>query len=126
MSQGNPWEAFAAEHRRNERITCTISRIVSDIGLFAALGRGIDGIVHLGDLDWMVPGEEVIAHYSVGDPIEVVILCIQPEMQRISLGIKQLKPDPRSDQPSEPPEPTPVRPNNPKPPKPLSEAAEHD
>lgn len=125
MTQRNSWEAFDGQHRRNERITSKISRIVSDIGIFVSLDRGIHGIVHLRDLDWVIPGEEAIARYSVGDLIEVVILSIQPELERISLGVKQLTPDPRPNQRGEPPPaPVPVKPKSPKPSKPLSEAAE--
>lgn len=64
MSQINPWEAFNDNdnHHRDERITSTISRIVSDIGLFIALDGGIDGIVHLSNLDWTIPSEESIAY----------------------------------------------------------------
>ena len=126
MNQTDPWEAFDTEHHRRQRITSTISRIVRDIGLFVALDRGIDGIVHLSDLDWTIPGVEAVGRYNVGDPVEAVILSIQPERQRISLGIKQLTADPRSDRRGEPPAPAPVRPGSPRPPKPLSEAAKHD
>lgn len=122
MNERNSWEAFDDEHHRNERITSTISRIVSDIGLFVALDRGIDGIVHLNDLDWAIPGEEAITRYKVGDTIEVVILSIRPDLERISLGIKQLTPGPRSNPHGEPPAPAPVKPKSPKP---LSEVAEH-
>lgn len=125
MSEPNPWDAFDEHHHRDERLTSTISRIVSDIGLFVALDGGIDGIVHLSDLDWEIPGEKAIASYSVGDTIEVVILAIEPERERLCLGIKQLKPDPRANRDGQPPAPAPVRPNSPKPPKPLSEAAEY-
>ena len=126
MSPIDPWEAFNDNHHHDERITSTISRIVSDLGLFIALDGGIDGIVHLSDLDWTIPSEESIAQYSVGDRIKLVILSIQPEMQRISLGIKQLTSNPRSDRRDEPPAPVPIKPKKPKPPNPLSEAAEFD
>ncbi len=98
--------------------------LVSDIGVFVALERGIYGIVHLNDLDWLIPGEEAIDCYAVGDLVEVVILAIQPELERVSLGIKQLTEDPRQNRRDEPPTPAPVTPNSPKPPKPLSEEAE--
>ncbi|MCZ6525546.1 MAG: S1 RNA-binding domain-containing protein, partial [Gammaproteobacteria bacterium] len=104
MMQRTPWEAFDDEHHRNERITSTISRIV-DFGIFVDLDKGINGIVHLNDLDWVIPGEKAIACYTVGDPIEVVILSIEPERERISLGIKQLTSDPRQDRRGEPPAP---------------------
>ena len=61
MSERNAWEAFDYEHHRNERLKSSISRIVIDIGIFVALDRGIDGIVHLSDLDWTMPGEEYVA-----------------------------------------------------------------
>ena len=125
MTQKNSWQAFDDEHHRNEPITTKISRIVNDLGIFVALDRGIDGIVHLNDLDWEIPGKEAITRYNVGAPIEVVILSIQPELERISLGIKQLTTDPRPGRRGEPPAPAPVKPISPKPPKPLSEAAKH-
>ncbi len=124
MTQRTPWEAFDDEHCRNERITSTISRIVSDIGIFVNLEGGIEGIVHLSDLDWVTPGHEAVSRYNIGDPIEVVILAIDPDRQRVSLGIKQHKPEPRQHPRGEPPIPAPVKPKCPRPPNPLSEAIE--
>ncbi len=123
-TQQNPWEAFEAEHGRCEHISGTISRIVHDMGILVRLDGGIDGLVHLNDLDWILPGEMVIDRYSVGDEVETVIISIDPGRERISLGIKQLTDDPRDDQHIDPPAPAPVRPKNPKPPKPLSESVD--
>ena len=124
MSERNAWEAFEEEHHCNEQLKNSISRIVVDLGIFVALDGGIDGIVHLSDLDWTIPGEEAIASYNVGDTIEMMILAIDPERERISLGIKQNTPDPRPDRRGEPPALVPVKPKNPRPPKPLSEGVE--
>ena len=125
MKASNPWESFNAKHDRNERITSTISRI-SDFGLFIALEGGIDGIVHLNDLDWTIPGDVAITQYNVGDSVVVVILSIDPERERISLGIKQLGPDPRPDRRDEPPSLAPVRPNRPKRPNPHAAATDRE
>lgn len=124
MSEQNAWEAFEEEHYRNERLKSSILRIVPDLAIFVAQDRSIDGIVHLSDLDWTIPGDEAITNYNVGDTIDVVILAIDPERERISLGIKQLRPDPRPDRRGEPPASASVKPKSPRPPKPLSEAAE--
>ena len=126
MSQPDPWEVFATEHQRGERLTVEISRIVSDIGLFVAFEGDIFGIVHLSDLDWSTPGEVAIKRYSVGDMVRVEILSIRSDLQRISLGIKQLGSDPRQDRNGEPPAPAPVRPKSPIRPNPQSEAANRE
>ena len=119
----DPWETFSHTHRRGERVTLTISRVVGDIGLFLDLDGGIDGIVHLGDIDWRVPGEQAIGRYSVGDSVEVVVLAIEVERQRVSLGIKQLVIDPRSNPSGDPDAPAEIVPTKPKPsPLPLTEA----
>ncbi len=123
MTKRNPWESFSDEHHYGELITSKISQIAG-YGIFVALENGINGIVHLSDIDWVVPGEKAISRYNVGEPIKVMILSMQPELQRISLGIKQLGPDPRSGSAGEPPSTAPVKPNGPKPPQPLSEVAE--
>jgi len=98
MKTLNPWESFKAKHHRNERIRTTISR-VSDFGLFVSLQGGIYGLVHISDIDWVVPGIVAIKNYTVGDTVDVVVLSIDAERERISLGIKQLGPDPRPDHP---------------------------
>ncbi len=89
----NPWEAFAATHSKNERIKGTIKSI-TDFGIFVGLDGGIDGLVHLSDVAWNVAGEEAIHDYKKGQEIETVILSIDPDRERISLGIKQLDHDP--------------------------------
>ncbi len=89
----NPWEEFAATHKKGERIKGTIKSI-TDFGIFVGLEGGIDGLVHLSDISWNEPGEEAIRQYRKGQEIEAVILAIDPERERISLGIKQLEQDP--------------------------------
>ncbi len=93
--QPNPWEEFAANHKKGERITGKIKSI-TDFGIFIGLEGGIDGLVHLSDISWNEPGEEAIRKFKKGDEIETVILAIDPERERISLGIKQLEQDPVS------------------------------
>jgi small subunit ribosomal protein S1 len=123
VTKRNPWESFSDKHHFGELITSKISQI-ADYGIFVTLENGINGIVRLSDIDWVVPGEKAISRYHVGEPIEVMILSMQPELECISLGIKQLGPDPRSGPTGEPPSNAPVKPNGPKPPQPLSEVAE--
>ncbi|MBN2701248.1 MAG: 30S ribosomal protein S1 [Methylohalobius sp. ZOD2] len=89
----NPWEEFAALHKKGEKITGAIKSI-TDFGIFVGLEGGIDGLIHLSDISWNEPGEEAIREFKKGDEIEVVILAIDPERERISLGIKQLEQDP--------------------------------
>ncbi|BCX81571.1 small subunit ribosomal protein S1 [Methylomarinovum caldicuralii] len=89
----NPWEEFAATHKKGEKIKGTIKSI-TDFGIFVGLEGGIDGLVHLSDISWNEPGEEAIRKFKKGDEIEAVILAIDPERERISLGIKQLEQDP--------------------------------
>ncbi len=91
--QVNPWEGFAATHNKGDKIIGTIKSI-TDFGIFIGLEGGIDGLVHLSDISWSEPGEEAIRKYKKGDEIETVILVIDPERERISLGIKQLDKDP--------------------------------
>ncbi len=91
----NPWEEFAANHKKGERISGKIKSI-TDFGIFIGLEGGIDGLVHLSDISWNEPGEEAIRKFKKGDEIETVILAIDPERERISLGIKQLEQDPVS------------------------------
>ncbi len=91
----NPWEAFAATHNKNEKISGVIKSI-TDFGVFVGLEGGIDGLLHLSDLSWQDAGEEAVRNYKKGDELEAVILAIDPERERISLGIKQLDQDPFS------------------------------
>jgi small subunit ribosomal protein S1 len=92
----NPWEEFAAGHARNDRVTGKIKSI-TDFGIFIGLDGDIDGLVHLSDISWQEPGETAVRRYSKGEEVESVILSIEPERERISLGIKQLDQDPFSD-----------------------------
>ncbi|MDZ7735801.1 MAG: 30S ribosomal protein S1 [Gammaproteobacteria bacterium] len=91
--QPNPWENFAATHNKGEHVTGTIKSI-TDFGIFIGLEGGIDGLVHLSDISWNETGEEAIRKYSKGDEIETVVLSVDAERERISLGIKQLERDP--------------------------------
>lgn len=90
----NGWTRFAAEYGVGDHLQVPISKIVYDIGLFCDLPAGVDGIVHLSDLDWEMHGEEVIGRFRVGDEVEVLVLAIQPDLQRVCLGIKHLRPRP--------------------------------
>ncbi len=89
----NPWEEFAATHNKNDKITGKIKSI-TDFGVFIGLEGGIDGLIHLSDLSWDRPGEEVVREYQKGDEVEAVVLSVDPERERISLGIKQALNDP--------------------------------
>ncbi|HLR87996.1 MAG TPA: 30S ribosomal protein S1 [Wenzhouxiangella sp.] len=89
----NPWDAFAATHSKNDQVSGAIKSI-TDFGIFIGLEGGIDGLVHLSDISWMTPGEEAIRSYRRGEEVEAVVLAVDPERERISLGIKQLEQDP--------------------------------
>lgn len=93
--QSNPWEAFAATHNKNDRVVGNIKSI-TDFGIFVGLEGDIDGLVHMSDISWAVLGEEAIHGYKKGGEIEAVVLSVDPERERISLGIKQLDKDPMS------------------------------
>jgi small subunit ribosomal protein S1 len=93
--QSNPWEAFAAAHTKGEQVTGKIKSI-TDFGLFIGLEGGIDGLIHLSDVSWNATGEEAVRNYKKGDEVTAVILSIDPERERISLGIKQMEQDPQS------------------------------
>ncbi|MFA7095987.1 MAG: 30S ribosomal protein S1 [Gammaproteobacteria bacterium] len=93
--QANPWEDFAATHNKGDRVVGKIKSI-TDFGIFIGLEGGIDGLVHLSDIAWNEPGEEAVRRYKKGDEIETVVLAVDPERERISLGIKQLEKDPFS------------------------------
>ncbi len=89
----NPWEEFAATNKKGDKITGNIKSI-TDFGIFIGLDGGIDGLVHLSDISWTTSGEDSIRNYKKGDEVETVILAIDPERERISLGVKQLEQDP--------------------------------
>ncbi|WP_075879238.1 30S ribosomal protein S1 [Vreelandella massiliensis] len=89
----NPWETFNAQYNKGDRVSGTIKSI-TDFGIFIGLEGGIDGLVHLSDISWTETGEEAVRHYKKGDEAEAVILSIDPERERISLGIKQMDTDP--------------------------------
>jgi len=89
----NPWDVFAATHTKGEKISGKIKSI-TDFGLFIGLEGNIDGLVHLSDISWHETGEEAVRAYKKGDEVETVILSIDPERERISLGVKQLEGDP--------------------------------
>ena len=93
--QQNPWDAFAASFSKGDRISGVIKSI-TDFGIFIGLEGNIDGLVHLSDISWNETGEEAVRSYKKGDEIETVILSVDPERERISLGIKQLEDDPFS------------------------------
>lgn len=94
--QQNPWDAFASKCAKGDKISGNIKSI-TDFGIFIGLEGNIDGLVHLSDISWHEPGEEAVRNYKKGDEIETVILSVDPERERISLGIKQLEADPWSD-----------------------------
>jgi len=89
----NPWDEFAATHNKGDKISGKIKSI-TDFGIFIGLDGGIDGLVHLSDISWADDGEATIREYKKGDELETVILAVDAERERISLGIKQLEQDP--------------------------------
>lgn len=91
--QPNPWEEFSQNYNKGDRIAGKIKSI-TDFGIFIGLEGGIDGLVHLSDISWNETGEEAVRKYKKGDEVETVILSVDPERERISLGIKQLESDP--------------------------------
>ncbi|HBK77183.1 MAG TPA: 30S ribosomal protein S1 [Gammaproteobacteria bacterium] len=91
----NPWEEFAATHNRNDRITGQI-RSITDFGVFIGLTGGIDGLIHLSDLSWDRSGEDIAREFKKGDEVTAVVLSVDPDRERISLGIKQAEDDPFS------------------------------
>ncbi len=93
--QTNPWEDFAANHNKGDKVSGKIKSI-TDFGIFIGLDGNIDGLVHLSDISWNEQGEEAVRNYKKGEEVEAVILAIDPERERISLGIKQLEKDPVS------------------------------
>ena len=91
----NPWEEFAATHNKGDRISGNIKSI-TDFGIFVGLDGGIDGLVHLSDISWNETGEEAVRQFKKGDEVEAVVLSVDSERERISLGVKQLERDPFS------------------------------
>ncbi|QJQ96527.1 MULTISPECIES: 30S ribosomal protein S1 [Halomonadaceae] len=92
----NPWEDFSSRYNKGDRVSGSIKSI-TDFGIFIGLEGGIDGLVHLSDISWTDTGEEAVRQFKKGDEAEAVILSIDPERERISLGIKQLDTDPVSE-----------------------------
>ncbi len=93
--QPNPWEEFAANHKKGDKVSGAIKSI-TDFGVFIGLPGGIDGLIHLSDLSWSVPGETAVRDFKKGQEVEAAVLGIDTERERISLGIKQLDGDPFS------------------------------
>jgi small subunit ribosomal protein S1 len=89
----NPWEEFAALNNKNDKITGKIKSI-TDFGVFVGLDGGIDGLIHLSDLSWDMTGEEAVRQYKKGDEVTAVVIAVDPERERISLGVKQASGDP--------------------------------
>ena len=96
QTRANPWEEFAKNHDKGEKVSGQIKSI-TDFGIFIGLPGGIDGLVHLSDISWNESGEEAIRRYKKGDTVEAVILSVDAEGNRISLGVKQLNSDPFND-----------------------------
>jgi len=93
QTQANPWESFLQQHPKGSTIEGQI-RNITEFGLFVGLDTGIDGMVHLSDLSWSKPGEEAIKDYKKGDNVKAVVLDVDTDKERISLGIKQAEADP--------------------------------
>jgi small subunit ribosomal protein S1 len=91
--KSNPWEDFSMNHKKGDKVSGAIKSI-TDFGVFIGLPGGIDGLVHLSDLSWNLPGEEAVRNFRKGQEVEAVVLGIDLERERISLGIKQLEGDP--------------------------------
>ncbi|EFQ7448263.1 30S ribosomal protein S1 [Salmonella enterica] len=91
--KSNPWQQFAETHNKGDRVEGKIKSI-TDFGIFIGLDGGIDGLVHLSDISWNVAGEEAVREYKKGDEIAAVVLQVDAERERISLGVKQLAEDP--------------------------------
>ncbi|HMN34720.1 MAG TPA: 30S ribosomal protein S1 [Chiayiivirga sp.] len=93
QTRSNPWEAFAAIFKKGDKVSGQIKSI-TDFGVFVGLDGGIDGLVHLSDISWNATGEELVRQFKKGDTVEAVVLAVDPERERISLGVKQLEQDP--------------------------------
>ncbi|HLW24804.1 MAG TPA: 30S ribosomal protein S1 [Steroidobacteraceae bacterium] len=91
----NPWKEFAENYNRGDKVSGQIKSI-TDFGIFIGLAGGIDGLVHLSDISWDMPGEEAVRSYQKGQQVDAMVLAIDPERERISLGVKQLAKDPFS------------------------------
>ncbi|MEG2941484.1 MAG: 30S ribosomal protein S1 [Thermomonas sp.] len=89
----NPWETFAATHKKGDKVSGQIKSI-TDFGIFIGLDGGIDGLIHLSDISWNSTGEDIARNYKKGDTLEAVVLAVDPERERISLGVKQMEQDP--------------------------------
>jgi small subunit ribosomal protein S1 len=89
----NPWETFAKSHEKGDKVSGKIKSI-TDFGIFIGLDGGIDGLVHLSDISWNKTGEDAVREYKKGDEISAVVLQVDPERERISLGVKQIEEDP--------------------------------
>ncbi|QDW65701.1 30S ribosomal protein S1 [Luteimonas granuli] len=89
----NPWETFAAIHKKGDKVEGQIKSI-TDFGIFIGLDGGIDGLIHLSDMSWNTSGEDVARELKKGDTLQAVVLAVDPERERISLGVKQLEQDP--------------------------------
>ena len=89
----NPWETFAALHKKGDKVSGQIKSI-TDFGIFIGLDGGIDGLIHLSDITWNSTGEDIARNYKKGDTLEAVVLAVDPERERISLGVKQMEQDP--------------------------------
>jgi small subunit ribosomal protein S1 len=91
--KANPWEEFSSSVKRGDRVKGPVKSI-TDFGVFIGLAQGIDGLVHLSDLSWTEPGEAAVRNYRKGQEVEAIVLAVDVERERISLGIKQLDTDP--------------------------------
>jgi small subunit ribosomal protein S1 len=89
----NPWDEYASTHQKGERVVGQVKSI-TDFGVFVGLEGGIDGLIHLSDISWNEPGEEAVRRFKKGDEVEAVIIAIDSERERISLGLKQMDHDP--------------------------------
>jgi len=94
--KSNPWDEFAAIQNKGDRVIGKIKSI-TDFGIFIGLDGGIDGLVHLSDISWDEVGEDAVRNFKKGDELEAVVLAIDSERERISLGVKQMAQDPFSD-----------------------------
>ena len=103
--QTNPWHEFSTKHNKDDKISGSIKSI-TDFGIFIGLDGGIDGLIHLSDISWIESGEEAVKKYKKGDEVEALILSIDVEKERISLGIKQLTENQNPETETEPKEAT--------------------
>jgi small subunit ribosomal protein S1 len=91
--KANPWDDFAVTHKKGDKVKGAIKSI-TDFGVFIGLAGNIDGLVHLSDLSWTETGEEAVRRFKKGDELEAIVLAIDVERERVSLGVKQLEGDP--------------------------------